>query len=211
MHVHWCRSILCLLVLLLVAVPATAQVRLAEILSGPVSDWDGDGTVDSKLDEWLEITNTGATSVDLSDLYVRDGTGTAWHYGFSGSLPPGGTLLVTGATALQWQTENGAGSSGLSLNNSGDLVELWRAPAGGPAILVDSVEVPSHAAEADRALAWLDATGGWILHDGLNPYGGEMVPTSTGCDPSPGAANLCQAGVPVARSSVGRLKGGFED
>lgn len=210
MRENWCKLIM-LLGVLAVADPASAEVRLGEILSAPASDWDGDGTVDSKLDEWLEITNPGTTTVDLQDLYVRDGTGTAWHYGFSGTLAPGSTLLVTGAASLQWQTDNGAGSSGLSLNNSGDLVELWRAPAGGPEVLVDSVQVPGHAAGSDRALAWMDALGEWILHDGLNPYGGDLVPTGTGCAPSPGQPNTCNSGVPVTGSSVGRLKAVYEE
>lgn len=109
---------------------AAAQLRITEVLSAPASDWDNDGAVDSKFDEWVEVTNTGDSPMDLQDIYLRDGTGTAWHYGFSGSLAPGASLLVTGTTSFQWQADNGAGTSALSLNNSGDRIELWHAPEG---------------------------------------------------------------------------------
>jgi hypothetical protein len=190
---------------------ARAELRLTEILSAPASDWDGDGAVDSKLDEWVEIMNTGLVPVDLQDHYLRDGTGTAWHYGFSGSLLPGATLLVTGAASVQWQADNAAGTSGLSLNNSGDLVELVRAGVDGIETLVDAVNVPSHAAQSDRALAWHLPTSAWILHDGINTYGGELVPAGTGCAPSPGEVNTCTSAVPLEESTVGRLKAVWEN
>ena len=102
------------------------------------------------------------------------------------ALAAGQSLLVTGAASVQWQAENSAGTSGLSLNNSGDLVELWRAPETGDPVLLDSATVPGHAAGSDRAYAWLTLAASWILYDGLNPYGGDLVPTGTGCVPSPG-------------------------
>jgi hypothetical protein len=210
MREKWCKLITLVIVVGLgtfgVAGGAAAEVTLSEVLSAPTSDWDGDGTVDSKLDEWIEITNPGTAAVDLTDLYFRDGTGTAFHYGFSGTLEAGATLLVTGSESLAWQTANDAGSSGLSLNNSGDTLELWRAPEGGSETLVQQIQVPGHAADAERAYARTQSDGRWILHDGLNPYSGSLVPTGTGCDPSPGAANLCESSVPVAGASVGRMK-----
>jgi len=209
MHHKLCTAFL--LLMLLIAGPATAELRLSEVLSAPASDWDGDGAVDSKLDEWIEVMNTGPDPVDLQEHYLRDGTGTAWHYGFSGTLLPGEVLLVTGAASVQWQAENSAGTSGLSLNNSGDVIELVHAPEGGAEMLVDTVTVPSHAAQADRAMAWHEATQTWILHDGNNTYGGELVPAGTGCPPSPAEANSCTSSVPLGASSVGRLKAVWEN
>lgn len=210
---NWCTfiTVLSLLVFCTWTTAARAQLRITEILSAPGMDWNSDGSVDSKLDEWVEITNTGTEPVDLQDVFLRDGTGTAWHYGFSGTLAPGEIALITGSASLQWQEANGAGTSGLSLNNSGDLVELWRAPEGGEASLLDAATVPGHAAASDRSYAWLQGQGIWILHDGLNPYGGNLVPTGTGCDPSPGQSNLCTAGVPIEDLSFGRVKAVWED
>ena len=210
---HWCTliTVLFLLVICTWTTGAQAQLKISEVLSAPGSDWDADGIVDSKLDEWVEVTNTGTEAVDLTDVFLRDGTGTAWHYGFSGTLAPGAIELVTGSASFQWQEANAAGTSGLSLNNSGDLVELWRAPDAGVATLLDTATVPGHAATTDRAYAWLVGQSVWILHDGLNPYGGNLVPTGTGCEPSPGQANLCTAGVPVEQFSFGRVKAVWED
>jgi hypothetical protein len=211
MRENWCKVIsLALVAGTLISLPAHADLRLTEILSAPVSDWDGDGAVDSKLDEWVEVTNTGASPVDLQNVYLRDGTGTAWHFGFSGTLAAGQSLLVTGAASVQWQAENSAGTSGLSLNNSGDFVELWRAPETGDPVLLDSATVPGHAAGSDRAYAWLTLAASWILYDGLNPYGGDLVPTGTGCVPSPGVPNTCSVTVPVGGPSVSRIKTNWE-
>ena len=211
MHRQFLPVLILLLAFLIAGAPARAELRITEVLSAPASDWDGDGVVDIKFDEWVEVMNTGPDPVDLADTYLRDGTGTAWHYGFSGTLQAGEIRLVTGAASFQWQADNAAGTSGLSLNNTGDLVELVHAPEGGPETLVDSVEVPSHAAQADRALAWHEGLGTWILHDGINPYGGDFVPVGTGCAPSPGIENACSSSVPVEESSVGRLKAVWEN
>ena len=211
MHCNAATAFIVLLALVAIAGDAPAALRITEVLSAPATDWDQDGTIDAKLDEWVEVTNTGPEAIDLQDHYLRDGTGTAWHYGFAGTLQPGEVLLVTGATSLQWQTDNGAGTSGLSLNNSGDLVELVHAPEGGPETLVDSVNVPAHCAQADRAIGWIEASGEWILHDGINTYGGDLVPLGTGCMPSPGEANGCTSSVPVEESTVGRLKAVWEN
>ena len=210
---NWCTFItaLSLLVFCTWNTAAQAQLRITEILSAPAMDWDADGSVDSKLDEWVEVQNTGTDPVDLQDVFLRDGTGTAWHYGFSGTLAPGAIALVTGSASVQWQADNSAGTSGLSLNNSGDLIELWRAPVGAVALKLDAVTVPGHAAAADRSYAWLQGQGVWILHDGLNRYRGDLVPTGTGCDPSPGQSNLCTAGVPTEALSFGRVKASWED
>jgi len=189
--------------LLLVASPSSAELLLSEILSGPTSDWDGDGAVDSKLDEWVEIVNTGPFPESLDNLFLRDGTGTAFHHGFAGTLNPNEVLVVTGADAVAWQAANAAGSSGLSLNNGGDTVELVRSD--GTETVIDTAVVPAHAAVDDRSMArWSDGT--WLLYDQPTPYGGSVEPTGTGCSPSPGAVNACRTSVPIRAASFGAVK-----
>lgn len=189
---------------------ARAELRLSEALSAPASDWDGDGTVDYKGDEWVEILNTGPAVEDLDGVFLKDATGDAYHYGFHGTLAAGEVLVVYGSDAVQWQADNGAGSSGLSLNNSGDGLELWRDIAE-PRIFqaLDMLPIPSHAAAADRSIGWSTATSSWVLHDGLNPYSGQALPGPTGCEPSPGVRNHCDGLVPVEASSWGTLKARF--
>lgn len=200
--------LLTLIVLAAGSVPEVgAEVRISEVLSAPASDWNGDGEAEFKGDEWVEIHNPGPTVEVLDGLYLKDGTGDAYHYGFTGTLAPGEALVIYGSDAVAWQAANDAGSSGLSLNNGGDGLELWRDLAE-PRVLqaIDVIAIPAHAADADRALGWSETAGAWLLHDGLNPYAGELTPLGTGCAPTPGQANDCQAGVPVESTGWGRVK-----
>jgi Lamin Tail Domain len=200
------------LLLLALAAMATASVALAELriteaLSAPATDWDGDGAVDFKGDEWVEILNTGPAPEDLDGVFLKDGTGDAYHYGFSGILGVGDVLVVYGSEAVAWQAANSAGSSGLSLNNGGDMVELWRDTLT-PRIFqaLDVVPIPSHAAGADRALGWSENSTSWLLHDAANPYSGAALPAGSGCAPSPGVRNACDGLVPVENARWGGLK-----
>jgi len=204
MDQRWMVALFCAI---LTAGGASAELLINEALSAPTSDWDSNGEVDSRDDEWIEIINVGAAVESLDGVYLRDGTGDTYHYGFNGSLAPGEVLVVYGAQAVQWQADNDAGSSGLSLNNSGDHLELLRDD--GTVELLDQVDIPPHAADAERSLGRLAVGGVWILFDSLAPYGGSAEPSSTGCEPSPGLANLCEGIVPTQSSSIARLKASF--
>jgi hypothetical protein len=200
-------SLLLAALIFTVSLSAQAEILLNEILSAPGSDWDGDGLLSSRDDEWVEIINTGPDAVLLDGLYLRDGTGSAYHYGFSGSLDPGAVSIVYGSTAYAWQQANAAGSSGLSLNNSGDLVELLR-DSGVPDMpdILDSVQLPSHAATSERAFGRAAGGGNWLLLDGLAPYAGAADPASSGCSPTPSMLNDCSGIVPVRTIGMGGLK-----
>ncbi len=188
--------------------PARAGLVINELMAAPASDWNGDGQIDYKNDEWVEILNTGLSPADLTGLYLKDSTGDAYHYGFDGVLLPGEVRIVYGSDAVAWQADHGAGSSGLSLNNGGDTLELWR-DLPDPRILsvVDVVPIPAHAGGSDRAMGRLPDTLEWVLFDALNPYHGDLLPPGTGCSPSPGQANKCNV-VPVEEASFGRVKAG---
>ncbi len=183
-----------------------AQILINEVLAAPASDWNGDGEVDFKNDEWVEILNAGSAPVDLAGLFLKDSTGDAYHYGFSGILGPGELRLVLGSDAVAWQAANDAGSTGLSLNNGGDILELWR-DIDSPRVLtvVDMVPIPPHAAGSDRAMGRVPESQEWALFDALNEYSGDLIPQGSGCPPSPGAPNLCEA-LPVDEASFSRWK-----
>src|SRR6266850_4547696 len=106
-------------------VVAADDLRLSEILAGPARDWDGDGVFDARRDEWLEVENYGAAPVDLGAYRVSDADSTI-RFAFSGSLAPGAVVLVNGRQAEDWQRSLGRTVSGLSLNNAGDTVILFR-------------------------------------------------------------------------------------
>ncbi len=185
--------------LFLAATPARAQLVLNEILADPASDWDADGEVDARLDEWIEVYNAGAADVHLTEYWVRDGLGEALHLNLFGVLPPGQTAVFYGYQAVAWQQENDAGSSGLSLNNGGDTVQLLRTDPDDPEnlLLVDEKIYGPHEAVDDRAAGRLPDGEDWSLFDELNPYEGDELPAGNGCEPTPGGSNVCDNGTPV--------------
>lgn len=182
-----------------------AQIKLNEILADPNSDWDGDGTTNSKLDEWVEITNVGASSVDLSAYRITDeSAGYDWRFALSGTLAPGAIRVFYGTEVVAWQNANGVSAFGLSLNNSGDTVYLCKIDASDTTV-VDSYTYVSNEAKDDRSVGrFPDGSGAWVLFDGLNPYTGSSPPQATGCFPSPGTATGCQT--PVEMSTWGSMK-----
>jgi len=204
-----CQFVIVFTALAAYPAPGAAQLRISEVLSAPTEDYDLDGEVDSKSDEFVEVHNPSAETVVLQNWYLRDGTGDAYHYGFAGSIPPGGTLVVTGTMSQVWQAENEAGTSGLSLNNTGDVVELWFDDPESTPVLLDTVTVPPHAAQAGRSLALDFVDDTYVLHDALAPYGGASFPGSTGCAPNPGIPGTCTGGVPTEARAWGALKADY--
>jgi hypothetical protein len=182
---------------------AVPDVRLSEILAGPARDWDGSGAFSSRDDEWLELVNGGATPADLAGYFVTDGDSIP-RFGFSGTLAPGGVLLVTGAMSVAWERATGHPVFGLSLGNTGDQVLLWKV-TGTDTALVDGYAYKSHEAAADRAVGRTPDGGEWKLEDQLNPYAGTTQPVGTGCPPTPGEGNSCGI-TPARRETWGRVK-----
>ncbi len=186
--------------------PACAQtaLRLNEIMAGPARDWNGDGVYSSRDDEWVEVVNTSAATLDVSSFLLTDADSIA-RYGFAGSLAGGEHLVVTGKLSLDWERANGKPANGLSLANSGDSVLLWQV-VGPDTVLVDGYTFKAHEAAADRASGRVpDGTGTWTLFDGLDPYTGSLVPPGTGCVPTPAQVNVCSQ-TPALPASWGRVK-----
>ncbi len=184
---------LLVIILLAVAVSAGAQVVINEIMADPARDWDGDGEYNYRDDEWIEIMNSGSSTVDLSGYLISDGDDDpVWRFGFAGILQPGATRVVYGSESREWEESNGQAVYGLSLNNTGDQVSLYRV-AGGDTVLVESVVFNDKVAEDDRSLGRsIVEPGVWVLFDGLNPCSG-CVPAGNGCLPTPGYENGCPA------------------
>lgn len=182
-----CALLFCLAAVLIVSVVSPegslASVCLNEVLPAPGSDWDGDLDPDSKADEWVEIVNGGSTDHDISDYLLLSGAGKAVVFGFSGSLAPGGVIVVCGSDAVAWESENGHSAIGLSLNNSGDIIWLAKISAG-DTLIVDSLSYASSDVGYDVSMGRSpDAYGAWTWFDHFLPMGG------TDLDPTPGASN----------------------
>jgi hypothetical protein len=191
---------------------ASAQLVFNEVLADPASDWDGDGTVGSKTDEWVEVINLGSSAVDLSAYRLGDlSGGYSWRFGFSGTLAPGGIVHVTGTSSLAWQAANGYTAAGLSLNNTGDTVFLYRIEGGDTAV-ADSYAYLAHEVLDDRSTGRsLENSSEWQVFDSLNPYSGTNPPVGNGCPPSPGLPNVCGPRVPVEEKTWGAIKGLYGD
>ena len=186
--------------------PARAQsatdLELSEILAGPARDWDGDGVYSSRQDEWVEVRNATGGAIDLSAYRIADADSTI-RYELSGTLAPDAVLVVMGSAAEEQQRALGHTVSGLSLNNAGDTVILFRIGAS------DTVAVDTHAygsieGASDRSVGRLGPSGAWALFDALNKYTGSGDPQGTGCAPTPGAVNGCSTD--VAKTTWGRIK-----
>lgn len=195
----------CLLVLATFTPEGFAQVRLNEILGDPATDWNGDGNVDSKLDEWVEIVNTGASPVDLSRFRISDASaGESFRFALTGTIAPGEVRVYYGSDVVAWQAANGVAQFGLSLNNSGDTVSLYE--VNGADIAVADAQAYATAEVAnDRSFGRMPSgTGDWVIFDALNPYTGSQPPVATGCSPSPGETVACPT--PTQASTWGRVK-----
>ena len=115
-----------------------------------------------------------------------------------------------GADVVAWQVANGVSAFGLSLNNAGDTVCLFEITST-DTTEVDSYSYGSTETADDRTVGRLpDGGGGWVLFDGLNPYGGSGPPAPTGCFPSPGGLSPCSA-TPTRKSNWGFIKSEYAD
>ncbi len=182
----------CLLIVTALASPGVAQIRLNEMLGDPATDWNGDGTVDPKLDEWVEVINTGSSPVDLSNYRISDASaGTDYRFALSGTLAAGEVRVYFGSDVVAWQAANGVGQFGLSLNNGGDTITLYDVSGTDPQV-ADAHTYASAEVADDRSTGRVpNGTGDWVIFDGLNPYTGAQPPVPTGCMPSPGSAVSC--------------------
>lgn len=196
--------VVCLAVL---APPSGAQIQLNEILADPASDWDSDGVLSSKSDEWVEIVNNSPFVVDLSCYRLVDlSGGTTWRYGFAGTLAPGSVFTVYGSDAVSWQSANGFPALGLSLNNAGDTVFLYDVSVG-DTVVVDEYTYQSFETIDDRSVGRrADLPSEWVIFDALNPYGGTNSPFGNGCEPTPNGINSCGSPVPTHDTTWGAVK-----
>lgn len=169
-----------------------AQIVINEFVADPARDWDGDGAVNSRDDEWVEIINLGQSAVDLAGYRLADGAGSpVWRYGFAGVLEAGGVRIVYGSDSSAWEEANDFPVYGLSLNNSGDCVRLFRIE-GADTSTVDSCSYTETATRDDRAPGRVnDAPETWIIFDAWNPCPASCVPPGSGCYPTPGSRNIC--------------------
>jgi hypothetical protein len=184
---------------------AVCDVRLNEIMPAPGKDWDGNALFSARDDEWVELVNTSALTLDLSQYFITDADSTIRWAG-AGTIAPNEHRVVYGSDAVLWQHDHGRAIAGLSLANAGDTVRLWQA-AGADTLLIESYTFDAHQAGTDRAIGRMPDGAGteWQLFDGLDPYTGSLEPKGNGCNPTPKLTNACDLS-PATPSTWGRLK-----
>ena len=180
-----------------------------EVLADPATDWNKDGVVDAKGDEWIELRNVSTMPLDVGTYYLRDGSGETPDLQLSGTIDPDEHVILFGSDSVAWQAANGLSTTGFALNNTGDTVQLVRAITGTSPVqyeLVHAVAISDHEADDDRSSGFDWTHTVWQLFDGIFPYTGSLTPASTGCPPSPAAPNQCGSQVPTEAASFGSLK-----
>ena len=146
-------------------------------------DANGDGTRDSKEDEFIELVNTGSTAFDLSGYYMTDNTepnlaprhifptGTVVDSGqaiviFGGGIPTSPTNF--GGAVVQTASEN---NDGVGLGNDGKTLYVKNS---------DGLTVLSQAYDATQGNANQsttrspDITGGFVSHSGVTAANGAL-------------------------------------
>jgi hypothetical protein len=106
--------------------PPLPNIVINEILADPTGiDANGDGTVDTQQDEFVELVNNEIFAVDITGYTLSDGNGVRHIFG-SVIIPAGGSVVVfaggipTGIQGISTIASTGS----LSLNNTGDSVTL---------------------------------------------------------------------------------------
>lgn len=172
------------------ACDADAQIVINEICASPARDWNQDGAVSARDDEWVEIYNAGGTEVVLDGYRIAD-LDTTWRMGLTGTLLPHSHLTIYGSQSLAWEKATHHTASGLSLNNSGDTVRLWKF-TGADSAQVDAYTYNTAEGASDRTVGrFPDGSITWKIFDALNPIPQGGNPPGTGCAPSPSSPNGC--------------------
>ncbi|WP_426431352.1 lamin tail domain-containing protein [Winogradskyella sp. HB-48] len=106
--------------------PALPNIVINEILADPTGiDANGDGTVSTTEDEFVELVNNEIFAVDITGYTLSDAVGIKHVFG-SIILPAGGSVVVfSGGTPTGISGASETASTGnLQLNNGGDTVTL---------------------------------------------------------------------------------------
>ena len=143
---------------------AEAVILINEVLADPpaaTGDANGDGTISSTQDEFVELVNTGSDAVPLGGWSVSDQVTARHIFDGAASIPSGGFFVVFSGGAPQGFTYAATASTGgLGLNNTGDTVTLRDAGAA----LVDAVTYGSEGGQDASLTRSPDATGPFALH-----------------------------------------------
>lgn len=200
-----------------VGTTASAAILINEVLADPAGDANGDGSVHSSKDEFVELVNTGVIPVSLASWTLADLVQVRHVFADDAAIPPAGFFVVFGGAPQGFAQAAAASTGTLSLNNTGDTVTLR--DAGGA--LIDTF---SYGAEGNKDTSLTrspDATGPFVLHNTVSttayspgrtvngattlplPEGGPGIPESP--TPTDGQNPIVPEPSPLALLGIGAL------
>ena len=169
---------------------AEAALLINEVLADPpaaIGDANGDGVVDVREDEFVELVNTASDPVPLVGWTVWDGVGIRHTFGDTASISGYGFFVIFGGGLPMGFSGfvDVASSGALGLNNNGDTIALF----GSTGTLVDTFSYGIEGGRDASLTRWPDATGPFVLHTsaGSLPFSpGTTVDGRTSLTPSHG-------------------------
>ncbi len=164
-------------------------------------DANGDGTVNTSEDEFVEIVNVSGADMDISGWTLADGYSVR-HVFPAGTVVPDGCSVVVfgGGTLLGYfggSVAQTASTGALGLNNSGDTITLATADG----IVLASVTYDGLAGNNQSITLDPDITGTtWVLHSTATGSGGALFSPGTmidgsrfaGCAAPPGNLTIAE-------------------
>ncbi|HWO01200.1 MAG TPA: lamin tail domain-containing protein, partial [Blastocatellia bacterium] len=126
---------------------------LADPPDGAAGDANGDGVRDTSDDEFVEIVNRTAASIDVSGFTIHDASAARFTFPPRTEIPGGETAVVFGGGNPTGDFGNSrvnglVFTAGLSLNNSGDTITI----ADGLGMSVESVTYGSGEGNANQSI-----------------------------------------------------------
>ncbi|MBN2867788.1 MAG: lamin tail domain-containing protein, partial [Flavobacteriaceae bacterium] len=172
-----------------------------EILADPnatTGDANGDGTVSTSQDEFVELYNTGTVAIDLTDYAIADGFSDRHVFPAGTILAPNTFMTVFGGgtpTGISGMSQV-ASTGGLGLNNGGDTVTIKN--AGG--VTVAEYTYGSEAGSDQSIGRNPDFTGAFVQHSTISSV--DFSPGLENDDPSLSNAEFEQANFSIYPNPV---------
>ncbi len=204
------KTTICLLAVVLLSLPSLhGQIILNEFLADPppgeAGDANRDGNRSSTQDEFVELVNTGETSVDISSWQLTDRVKVRHTFPPNTVIPAGAAIVVFGGGSPTGSFSGAivqtADSGTLSLNNSGDTISLINSAG-------DTVLTHSYGSEAgkDESLSRSpDLTGDFVGHSSIPEAQGALFSPGSRADGtafSPASANSAPVLDPIGDRSI---------
>ncbi|MFD1062946.1 lamin tail domain-containing protein [Winogradskyella litorisediminis] len=153
-------------------VPATncdpQFIVINEILADPdgtTGDANGDGTVSTTEDEFIEIYNTGVDDINLEGYTISDLTQVRHTFPVGATIAAGDyyTIFGGGMVSNRANTNSVASSGSLGLNNGGDTVTITN----NSGVIVASVTYGGEAGNNQSIARNPDFTGAFVEHTSI--------------------------------------------